>query len=148
VPLTLEAARSLLERRDHAFVQRDLDAYLALWSPSARVEGPDHSISGHAELRRSLERAWSAWEPIHMGFTSLGVSGWVMHHEFVAVWERTGQTLRRLVSGVGVAEVDRSGRWIWMREYFDPTHALRPSLLDRPEIRQLEPDGGFDRGES
>jgi len=145
VPLTLQAARKMLERRDHAFVARDLDAYLALWSEDARVEGPNHAIAGHAELRSSIERAWRAWDPVYMGFTSLGVSGWLMHHEFVAVWERKGQTLRRLVSGVGVAEVDRSGRWIWMREYFDPTHTLRPSVLDRREIRELEPEGGFDR---
>ena len=81
-----------------------------------------------------------------MGTTSLGISGWLMHHEFVAVWERQGQTLRRLITGVGVAEVDREGRFVWLREYFDPTGALRASVLARPEIAELEPEGGFDPG--
>jgi hypothetical protein len=144
VPLTLDTARSMLERRDRAFVERDIDAYLELWAVDARVEGPSHSIEGHAELRRSIERAWHSWQPVYMGFTSLGVSGWLMHHEFVAVWEKTGQTLRRLVTGVGVAEVDRSGRWIWMREYLDPSGTERPSVMSRPEISELEPEDGFD----
>ena len=144
--LSLEQARALLERRDAAFVARDVDAYLELWAEDARVEGPDHVIEGHGELRRGVERAWLAWQPLHMGFTSLSVSGWLMHHEFVAVWEKTGQNLRRLVSGVGVAEVDRNGRWVWMREYFDPAGTLRPSVASRPEIAALAPAQGFDPG--
>ena len=142
--LSLETARSMLERRDRAFVERDIDSYLGLWCENARVEGPDHAIEGHADLQRSIERAWRSWEPVYMGFTSLGVSGWLMHHEFVAVWERSGQTTRRLISGVGVAEVDRGGRWIWMREYFDPAGTRRPSVTQRPEIAELEPETGFD----
>ena len=144
--LTIDQARSLLERRDHAFLARDVDAYLELWRVDARIEGPDHVIEGHDELRRGVERAWQAWQPLYMGFTSLSVSSWLMHHEFAAVWERTGQNLRRLVSGVGVAEVDRSGRWVWMREYFDPAGTLRPSIASRPEIAELAPEQGFDDG--
>jgi len=147
LPLTLDTAKALLEQRDRAFMARDADAYLALWAEDARVEGPAHVIEGRADLRRSLEQAWKSWEPIHMSTPSLGVSGWLLHHEFVAVWERRGQTLRRLVTGVGVGEVDRQGRFVWLREYFDPIGTLRASVLARPEIAALEPEGGFDAGE-
>lgn len=146
MPLDLELARSLLERRDRAFMARDIDAYVALWREDARVEGPEHSIGGVVDLRRSLERAWKGWEPLYMGVVSIGVAGWIVHHEFVSVWERRGQTIRRLVSGVGVAEADGQGRFVWLREYFDPSGTLRESVLTRPEIVALEPEGGFDTG--
>lgn len=144
--LSLEQARELLARRDRAFVERDVDAYLALWREDARIEGPGHALEGLADLRRSLEHAWRTWDPLYMGSPSIGVSGWLLHHEFVAVWERRGQSLRRLVTGVGVAEVDRAGRFVWLREYFDPAGTLRASALARPEIAALEPEGGFDTG--
>lgn len=146
MPLDLETARDLLERRDHAFMARDLDAYLELWRDDGRIEGPEHMMVGREELRRSLERAWQTWQPLHMTAVSVGVSGWILHHEFVSVWERRGEQLRRLVTGVGVAEIDPNGRFVWLREYLDPTNALRPSALARPEISALEPAGGFDRG--
>jgi len=144
VPLDIETARSLLERRDRAFMDRDIDAYLALWSDGARIEGPDHTIEGLDVLRGSLEQAWKTWDPVYMGVPSLGVSGWTLHHEFIAVWERRGQTLRRLITGVGVAEINRQGRFVWLREYFDPSGTLRASALSRPEIAALEPEDGFD----
>ena len=148
MPLSLETARSLLERRDHAFMNRDIDAYLELWSDDGRIEGPEHVIEGLDDLRRSLEQAWRIWQPLYMGVASLAVSGWLMHHEFVSVWEQRGQTTRRVITGVGVAEVDKQDHFIWLREYFDPSGTLRASVMQRPEIAELEPEGGFDVGES
>jgi hypothetical protein len=81
-----------------------------------------------------------------MSAPSFGVSGRLLHHEFIAVWERRGQSLRRLITGVGVAEVDLQGRFVWLREYFDPSGTLRASVLGRREVAELEPEGGFDTG--
>ncbi len=146
MPLGLDTAKTLLERRDRAFMTRDVDAYLELWCEEARIEGPDHVIEGKPDLRRSIEQAWKVWDPIHMASPSFGVSGWMLHHEFVAVWERRGQEIRRLITGVGVAEIDRQGRFVWLREYFDPSGTLRASVLARPEIAALVPENGFDTG--
>ncbi len=146
MPLSLDTAKTLLGRRDRAFIDRDIDAYLDLWCEAARIEGPEHAIEGKSNLRRSLEQAWKTWDPVYMSTASLGVSGWLLHHEFVAVWERRGQETRRLISGVGVAEVDRDGRFVWLREYFDPSGTLRASVMARPEVTALEPENGFDTG--
>ena len=146
MPLSLEIAKSLLERRDQAFIDRDVDGYIELWSEHARIEGPDHVIVGRDDLRRSLEQAWRIWQPLHMSATSVAVDGWMLHHEFVSVWERRGQTTRRLITGVGVAEIDKQGRFLWLREYFDPAGSERESVIERPEIAALVPDDGFDTG--
>ena len=138
----------MLDRRDRAFVERDVDAYLDLWTEDCLIEGHDHVIQGQAELRLAIEKTWRSWEPIYMGVLSLGVAGDWMHHEFASVWERRGQTIRRLVTGMSVAEVSGAGRWIWLREYFDPSGVIRPSVLERPEIAALEPEAGFERSES
>jgi hypothetical protein len=140
VALTLEQANSLLARRDETFVACNLDGYLDIWAEHCRVEGPEHLIKGRKELRESVEAAWKTWEPLLMCGFSVSVTGNLMYHEFASLWERRGQTERRLVTGMSVSEVDRSGRWVWLREYFDPASARRASTLARPEIARFLAD--------
>ena len=135
--VTLEQAQEILSLRDRSFVACDIETYLSIWAENCTIEGPTHFIEGRENLRKAIEAAWSLQKPIHMSTRTVGVGADHMFHEFAIVWEDRASAERSLHTGSTVCAVDSSGRWSWLREYFDPAGSPRPSAAKLPEIRDL-----------
>lgn len=137
MPLDLEQARAITDRRNAAMEAGDVEAFLDLWADDCIVEGPDHYLEGKDELRASIERAFTAMQPAKMLTRSLAVAGDALFYEFAIVWEVLSTGDRMLFTGMTHHTVDAEGRLLRCREYFDPPGKTRRTAAETPEIAAL-----------
>jgi hypothetical protein len=126
--LTLEVAKEILSRRDRSFMDCDMEAYLDIWDDSCVLEIPGLVLNGKPELEAMIRSAWDIMEPLHMETRSFAINGNLMHQEFAIVWKNRETEERSLQTGMSVSECASDGRWLWLRDYFDP--AGRESALE------------------
>ena len=141
VSVTLEQAKAILDLRDRSFVACDIDSYLSIWATDCTVEGPAHFIEGRENLGNAIQAAWSIQTPIHMATRTFGVNGNIMFHEFVLIWENRESRERLLQTGASVSEVDESGQWRWLREYFDGADQRRGSAAELSDVHDFMTGG-------
>jgi hypothetical protein len=109
-------AVALLEKRRDAWLQRDVDAYVSLFSEDFVSADGSHQTSGRTEwaevVRQSDERAI----PIDWEFHAIAVHGSNILAEYTVTMEPKGTGVRRSVRGMSISEV-RGGTFVSHRDY-------------------------------
>ena len=127
----------LLHGRDAAFINSDIEAYLALWEPEGTIEFGAHCFVGAEAMRQAIVAAWNVSRALHMETRAYAIRGSSILNEFVIVWEDRRTGVRTVASGMGVLEVGERGRFTYLRDYIETTGAPRPSALELPAVRKL-----------
>ena len=119
--LSHEDALALFERRRRAWLDENLDAYLALWTEDMTFQSPMHAepLRGRGAFAELVGRSLATARPARFDLEHLAVCGDVVLAEWSIAIERRlngGQIEWR---GMSVAEM-REGRIAVWREYWNP----------------------------
>jgi len=118
--LSHEDALALFERRRRAWLDEDLDGYLALWTEDMTFQSPVHTepLRGRDTFAELVRRSLATARPMRFDLEHLAVWGDVVLAEWCIAIERRGggQVEWR---GMSVAEM-RDGRIAAWREYWNP----------------------------
>jgi limonene-1,2-epoxide hydrolase len=118
--VTHDEAIALFERRRRAWLDGDLDAYLALWADDMRFQSPVHREPLDRAAFAALVRTASAGAlPRAFDFTHVATVGDVVLAEWRIEVERRDDGRRIAWWGMSVAEL-RDGRIVAWREYWNP----------------------------
>ena len=119
--LTLDEAADLFARRRRAWLDEDLEGYLALWAEDMRFQSPVHAepLSGRAAFRQLVERSLAFARPVSFDFTHIAVHGVFVLAEWTIAIERREDGRRTTWRGMSVAEI-RGGLIHAWREYWNP----------------------------
>lgn len=130
-------ALELLHGRDAAFMNADIEAYLALWEPDGTIEFGAHRFVGAASMREAIVAVWKVSRALHMETRAYALHGRSILNEFVIVWEDRRSGARTVQTGMGVLEVGERGRFTFLRDYIEVTDGVRPSARELPVVRSL-----------
>jgi len=130
-------ALELLHGRDAAFMNADIEAYLALWEPDGTIEFGASRFVGAAAMREAIVGAWNVSRALHMETRAYAIHGCMLLNEFVIVWEDRRTGARTVQTGMGVLEVGERGRFTYLRDYIEATKGVRPSAHDLPAVKEL-----------
>ena len=119
--LTSAEATALFDRRRRAWLAGDLEAYLALFSPTLSFQSPTHAepLRGREAFADLVRRSHERVRPISFDFDHIAVAG-----DFVLAEWRVGiedrRTGRRIVyPGMSSCRIEE-GLIVWWREYWNP----------------------------
>src|SRR5881296_4373588 len=119
--LSHEDALALFERRRRAWLDEDLNGYLALWTEDMTFQSPLHAepLRGRAAFADLVRQAFAFARPLAFDFTHVAVAGDVVLAEWRIAVERRAGGRRVEWWGMSVAEMQggRIRRW---REYWNP----------------------------
>src|SRR5262245_45700485 len=120
MPTPAEAA-DLFERRRRAWLDEDLDAYLALWAEDMRFQSPVHRepLRGRAAFADLVRQSKSFSRPLRFDFHHIAVDGALVFAEWTITIERRADGRQMTWDGMSVAEI-RDGLIVWWREYWNP----------------------------
>lgn len=126
--LTLEVAGDLFERRRRAWLDEDLDAYLALWAEDMTFGSPVHPepLRGRAAFAELLRRSAERVRPRRFDFQHLAVRGDVVLAEWTIEIENRADGRVLAYDGMSVARI-RDGLIVEWREYWNPADLNRKS---------------------
>lgn len=130
-------ALELLHGRDAAFMNADIEAYLALWEPNGTIEFGADRFVGAVAMRDAIVAAWNASRALLMETRAYAIRGDSILNEFVIVWEDRRTGARTVQTGMGVLEVGERGRFTYLRDYVETMKGVRPSARDLPGVRRL-----------
>lgn len=130
-------ALELLHGRDAAFMNADIEAYLALWEPDGTIEFGAHRFVGTAAMREVIVAAWNVSRALLMETRAYAIHGGTILNEFVIVWENRRTGARTVQTGMGVLEVGERGRFTQLRDYVETTERVRPSAREMPAVKKL-----------
>jgi len=115
-------AVELFERRRAAWLQEDLDAYLAMWSVEMTFQSPVHDppLHGRAAFERLVRQSAKMMRPLAFEVHRLAVDGEAILAEWTIAAEHRETGRRVEWTGMCVAELRGSliERW---REYWNPS---------------------------
>jgi hypothetical protein len=97
-------ALELLHGRDAAFINADMEAYLALWEPDGTIEFGAHRFVGAEAMRQAIVAAWNVSRAIHMETRAYAIHGGSILNEFTRAQQ---QALGRRDPSVGAEEQQR-----------------------------------------
>ena len=119
--LSHEDAVALFERRRRAWLDENLDAYLALWTEDMTFQSPMHAepLRGRSAFAELVGRSLASTRPVRFDLEHLAVQGDVVLAEWCIAVERRGSGGRVEWRGMSVAEM-REGRIAVWREYWNP----------------------------
>jgi limonene-1,2-epoxide hydrolase len=113
-----QQARDLFDRRIRAWLDEDVDAYLACWHDDMRITlpGRDDPLLGLDAYRRLVERSFAWARPISFDVHALGVDADVVLAEWTIRATRRDDGVTVEWSGMSACEV-HDDRIAWWREY-------------------------------
>ena len=119
--LSHEDALALFERRRRAWLDGDLDGYLALWTEDMTFQSPMHAepLRGRDAFAELVGRSLATARPVRFDLEHLAVWGDVVLAEWCIAIERRGSSRQIEWRGMSVAEM-RDGRIAAWREYWNP----------------------------
>ena len=122
---TYDEAVTLFAQRRRAWLDGDLDAYLALWADDMTFQSPVHvePLRGRAAFAELVRQSSAFSRPLAFDFIHLAVDGPIVLAEWRIAIERRDSGRRVEWWGMSVAEI-RDGliqRW---REYWNPADVL------------------------
>ena len=119
--MTDAEAAALFERRRSAWVDGDVDAYLALWHPDVEFASPVHDppIRGRAAYAALVHRSHETVRPVAFEVHALAVRGALVLAEWTITIARRADD--RMVSWHGMSRCElRDGLIVSWREYWNP----------------------------
>jgi len=119
--LTHADAVDLFEQRRAAWLQEDLEGYLALWADDMTFQSPVHSepLRGREAFAELVRQSSQLTRPLRFDFEHIAVQGDCVLAEWTIAIERRDDGRRLKWRGMSVAEI-RAGRIVWWREYWNP----------------------------
>jgi limonene-1,2-epoxide hydrolase len=110
--------KEVFERRVHAWLEEDVDAYLACWRDDMSITLPhlDAPLVGIEAYRRLVEQSFAWARPVSFDVHALAVDGDLMLAEWTIRAERRNDGVIIEWSGMSACEV-RDERIVWWREY-------------------------------
>jgi ketosteroid isomerase-like protein len=123
-----DEAERVFERRVRAWLEQDVDAYLACWHDDMAITlpGRDAALVGLAAYRQLVERSFAWAQPVSFDVHALAVAGDVVLAEWTLRARRRDDGVTVEWSGMSACEM-RDGRICWWREY----HRRPPAPVDR-----------------
>jgi limonene-1,2-epoxide hydrolase len=118
---TRDEAVALFDHRRRAWLDEDLDGYLALWAEDMTFRSPVHAepLRGRAAFGELVRRAFAASRPLAFEFTHIAVAGDIVLAEWRIAVERRDDGRRVEWWGMSVAEVRAGLIHAWC-EYWNP----------------------------
>jgi hypothetical protein len=110
--------------RERAWLAKDLDAYMSLWSEDVEFTTPDagDTIHGRDALRAFIGANFAApGEPASLSIDHYAIDGSVLLQEWTLVTQAEGGSEPHVLRGMAVCGF-RNGRVIWWRDYY--SHGL------------------------
>ena len=127
--MTYDEAVTLFDRRRGAWLNEDLDAYLACFADNIEFRGPDGTgVDGIDAYRALVEGALNAVKPVDFEFHELAVRDDRVLAEWTITLEVRANGRRLPYRGMSVCAIE-AGRIRWWREYYE-------SSLLTPRARQ------------
>jgi limonene-1,2-epoxide hydrolase len=125
----LDAATAFFDRRVRAWLDQDVDAYLACWHDDMAITlpGSDEPLVGLDAYRALVEGSFAWARPVSFDVQHLAVDGEVVLAEWTIRAARRKDDVIVEWSGMSACEL-RDGRIVWWREY----HRRPPHPTDRP----------------
>ena len=117
--ISIDQARKILQMRNQAFMNADLEGYMDFWSDDGVMELDGTKISGWPKMREALEGAWAISKVLHFETRAFSVNGNSLLNEFAIVWQNKSTNEITLQTGMGVIEFNEEGKWVFLRDYFD-----------------------------
>jgi len=119
--LSHDDALALFERRRRAWLDEDLNGYLALWTEDMTFQSPLHAepLRGRSAFAELVGRSLATTRPVRFDLEHLAVWGDVVLAEWCIAIERRGSGGRVEWHGMSFAEM-REGRIAAWREYWNP----------------------------
>jgi ketosteroid isomerase-like protein len=122
--LTIEEAEALFERRRRAWLDEDVDAYLALWADDMVFQSPVHSEPlQRDEFAAVVRQSTAHGRPLYLDFHCLAVRGDSVLAEWSIGIERRDDGRRMEWRGMSSARL-RDGLIVEWREYWNPHDLL------------------------
>jgi ketosteroid isomerase-like protein len=117
----LALAAALFERRRRAWLDEDIDAYLALWAEDMTFQSPVHAepLRGLAAFADLVRRSAASTRPLRFDFDHLAVEDDVVLAEWTIEIERRDDGRRIAWRGMSFARL-RHGLIAEWREYWNP----------------------------
>ena len=145
MPISIDEAREILEQRNLAFMRADLEGYMSFWSKDGVMELDGIQICGRQKMKEAIEGAWAISNVLHFETRAFSVNGNTLLNEFSIVWKNKETNEVTLQTGMGVIELDRDGKWVFLRDYFDASgnnffdssSSKRLSALESAEVSEL-----------
>jgi uncharacterized protein (TIGR02246 family) len=122
---TPDEAAALFARRRQAWLDEDLDAYLALWAEDMRFQSPVHPepLRGRSAFAALVQRSFAMARPLRFDFTHIAVAGPFVLAEWTIAVERREGGRRIEWSGMSVCEIRDGVIHAW-REYWNPADVM------------------------
>ncbi len=120
--MSLPEAEKILEERNRVFMEADIEGYMNFWADDGVIEIDGVVITGSANIRQTIETAWSASDVLHFETRAFSVNGNTLLNEFAIVWSNKTTGEITVQTGMGVIDTDESGKWICLRDYFDASN--------------------------
>ena len=119
--LTHAKAVTLFEKRRAAWLQEDLEAYLALWADDMTFQSPVHiePLRGRAAFAELVRQSSQITRPVRFDFEHIAVHGQMVLAEWMIAIERRSDGRRLEWRGMSIAEI-RDGLIVMWREYWNP----------------------------
>ena len=111
----------LFEKRRAAWLQEDLDGYLALWADDMTFQSPVHSepLRGREAFAALVRQSSQLTRPLRFDFAHIAVHGDMVLAEWTIAVERRDDGRRIEWRGMSIAEI-RDGLIVMWREYWNP----------------------------
>ncbi len=117
---TLAEAHAFFDRRLRAWVDEDVDAYLACWAPDMVFSSPVHTeLRGRDAYAELIRRSAAATRPLRFEIRHLAANGDVVLAEWTMAIERRADGKQLTWDGASACEI-RDGAITWWREYWNP----------------------------
>lgn len=113
------------DRRQRAWLSKDLDAYLSLWADDVEFTTPDHgsAIHGRDALRAFIAGSFAAdTSAVSLEIDHWAITGDVLLHEWTLVTRPGDGGEPELLRGMAICGF-RDGRVAWWRDYYRSTAA-------------------------
>ena len=123
MPLTLDDARTLFDRRRQAWLAADVGAYLDCWVDDLVLETPGRVIRGRADYEQMVRGSFGWATPQAFVVHHLAVDGDVVLADWTITVERRADGEPVTWRGMSACEL-RDGRIVWWREYYQDPAAL------------------------
>ncbi len=119
--LTRDEAVALFERRRRAWLDEDVDAYLALWAEDTSFQSPVHAepLRGRAAFADLVRQSLAHARPISFDFAHVAVHDAFVLAEWTIAIESRADGRRITWRGMSVAEI-RDGLIRAWCEYWNP----------------------------
>ena len=121
-----DAAVDVFDRRVRAWLDEDVDGYLACWHDDMTITLPnrDEPLAGIDRYRKLVVGSFAWARPVSFDVHALAVDGDVVLAEWTVRAERRDDGVVVEWSGMSACEL-RDGRIVWWREYHHaPPHAV------------------------